>query len=273
MLDLRAININRFALAKRLWTFSIIIKVLIFVVGVYSVFEAGISRYMPFILIVMAVVSECLQWYSDIIKSRSESLLRNLDLCQSFDWEISSTDKREIVSFIPRKLRDKFDVTKSVRSYFASQDPPGPRKAIENLIESAWYTRKQAGVMTVICLVVCLTALLLSIITLMIASQDLNNLGTREGINKVITSWLLLLFSLGLFRYGWGYFKLHQRCIKTEASGQHLLTSGNIVESDAIKQWYEYQIVRSSSPLLPQWLWTVYETSLNDAWKRETQTR
>jgi hypothetical protein len=273
LLDLRTINANRFALAKRLWTFSITIKVLIFVVGVYSVFEVGISRYMPFILIVMAVASECLQWYSDIIKSRSESLLRNLDLCLSFDWEISATDKREIVSFVPKKLRDKFDVTKSVQSYFASKESPGPRKAIENLIESAWYTRKQAGVMTVICIVVCLTAFLLSIIVLMIASQDLNNLSTREGINKVVTSWLLLLFSLGLFRYGWGYFKLHQRCIKTEASSQHLLSSDSIVESDAVKQWYEYQIVRSSSPLLPQWLWSVYESSLNDAWERETQAR
>ena len=221
----------------------------------------------------MAVASECLQWYSDTIKSRSESLLRSLDLCHSFDWEISSTDIREIVSFVPKKLRDKFNVTSSLESYFASKESPGPRRAIENLLESSWYTRKQAGVMTIICLAVCLFALLSSIVVLMIASQDLNNLSTREGINKVVTSWLLLLFSLGLFRYGWGYFKLRERCIKTEASSLHLLSSGSIVESDAIKQWYEYQIVRSSSPLLPQWLWSVYEASLNDAWKRETQAR
>ena len=204
MLDLRAINNNRFAIAKRLWAFSIIFKVLIFVLGVYSVFNVRMSKYMPFILIVLAVISECLQWYSDIIKSRSESLLRNLDLCLSFDWEISATDKREIVSFVPKKLRDKFDVTKTIESYFASKESPGPRRAIENLLESVWYTRKQAGVMTVICLVICLAALLLSIFVLMIASQDLNNLSTREGMNKVVTSWLLLIFSLGLFRYGVG---------------------------------------------------------------------
>lgn len=273
MLDLRAINANRFALAKRLWTFSIVFKVLIFIVGGYSVFDARISRYMPFILIVMAMASEFLQWYSDTIKSRSESLLRNLDLCLSFDWSISATDNREIVSFVPKKLRNQFDITKPVESYFASKEYPSPRKAMENLLESSWYTRKQAGIMTTICLIVCLVAVLLSIGVLMIASQDLNSLSTREGINKVVTSWLLLLFSLGLFRYGWGYFKLHQRCIRTEASSQHLLSSESIAESDAIKQWYEYQIVRSSSPLLPQWLWSVYEKSLNDAWARETQAR
>jgi hypothetical protein len=268
MLDLRRLNKNRFVLAKRYWMLSITLKILIFVIGGLSVFNVISSHYVPLIILLLGVFSEGFQWYSDVIKGRSEMLLRSLDLCSSFSKEISDADKRDIVSFIPKKVRKKLDVKEVVDNYFASEQNPGPAKAVENLYESAWYTRRQAGTMAAICLCIFVLVLLFSVIILIISSQELNDLNTREGVNKIVTSWLLLLFSLGLSKYGWSYFKLFQRCQKTVSSSTHLLSNNEISESDAIKQWYEYQIVRSASPLLPQWLWWAMESSLNDAWNR-----
>lgn len=152
-------------------------------------------------------------------------------------------------------------------NYFDSNQEPGPRRAVENLVESAWYSKKQAGFMTVFCIVIILLVCITSIITLMITSADLQEAVIfPDQVNRVITSWLLLVFSLGLVRYGWAYFKFYQRCQKTESTADHLLKSSDISEADALKQWYEYQLTRSSAPLLPHWLWWLWGSSLNDIW-------
>jgi hypothetical protein len=268
MIDLRAVNKNRFALAKRLWMISILLKVSIFVLGSYFVFTSESYRYLPQALLVMAAASELFQWRSDIIKGRSESLLRNLDLCISFGRKISDADKRDIVSCMPKKLRKEMEAPEVVDTYFESNEAPGPRKAVENLVESAWYTRKQTEVILAINLILIVLVLALSTFALMVTSRELENVSTRENINKLVTSWLLLLFSLGLARHAWSYYKLLQRCQKTESNGDHLLGNNEISEADALKQWYEYQITRSASPLLPGWLWKIMEPSLNDAWRR-----
>jgi len=112
--------------------------------------------------------------------------------------------------------------------------------------------------------------MVISIGALMVASQELGSTSAREGVSKVVTSWLLLIFSLGLVKNAWSYYKMIQRCHRAEASGEYLL-KGEIAEPDALKQWYEYQIARASAPLLPEWLWKVMQPSLDDAWRRGRQ--
>ncbi|MBO2007825.1 hypothetical protein [Hymenobacter negativus] len=268
MMDLRAINQNRFDVAKNFWLASVSLKFLMFSIGAVSIFVINLSNYIPQILLLLAVISEVLQWRSDIIKSKSESLLRKLDLCRSFQKEVSATDKREIVLDIPRSIRAQFENDIMSDTYFTNSEPPGPRKSIKNLIESAWYTRHQSGDMAIFCILLILFLVFVSIAALIVTSREIEEVNIRNNVSKVVTSWLLLVFSLGIFRNAWGYYKMYLRCQKTEDASEHLLRNDNILEADAIKQWYEYQLARSSAPLLPNWLWSIRKSSLDDAWKR-----
>ena len=98
MLDLRSINRHHFSRAKTLWTVSNVLKFCVFAVGVVAVFSPQRSGSIPYIVFVLAVASELVQWRSDIAKSRSEALLRKLDYCRSFGGEISEADKLDIAS-------------------------------------------------------------------------------------------------------------------------------------------------------------------------------
>jgi hypothetical protein len=271
MLDLRSINQNRFAHAKRLWTIANLLRFTAFIAGAWAVFLATSPLYLPQILFMMVVAAELFQWRSDVIKGRCESLLRKLDLCRSFDMAISSADKRDIASYLPKPLRKRFSDSELPDTYFTSSGPPGPRKAIENLVESAWYTRQQANMMVGVCIVLTVVVVGVALAALIFASNGVQSVATRTMISKVVTSWLLLIFSLGMFKHGWAYYKLAERSDRTYHAGEHLLR-GEVTEADAVKQWYEYQIGRASSPLLPDWLWKLKQDDLNDSWQRASAT-
>lgn len=266
MLDLRSINQNRFEHAKHLWTIANLLRLAAFVFGAWAVFLAKPTLYLPQILFVIAMAAELFQWRSDVIKGRCESLLRKLDLCRSFDMPISSADKRDIVAYLPKSLRKRFSDSELPDTYFTSSEPSGSRKAIENLVESAWYSKQQANMMAGVCIILTVIVIGIALGALIVTSNEVQSAATRANISKVVTSWLLLVFSLGMFKHGWAYYKFAERSGHTFTTGEHLLR-GQIAEADAVKQWYEYQIGRASSPLLPQWLWKLRQDALNDAWE------
>ncbi len=271
MIDLRSINQAQFVAAKRFWAAAVGVKLIIFGLGAWAVFLATPPTYLPQIVLILAVLSEVLQLRSDGIKSRAEALLRTLDLCQSFDRQISEADKRDIVVSVPRSLRKQFMGKHALDSYFDRTEVEGPQKAIEHLFESAWHTRRQAGMMAVIYILLIVGLLVLSIAALMVALREISDPNLIEQVVKVVTAWLLLAVSLSMLKNAWSYFKMYQRCQKTEIVCDYLLR-GHVTEMDALKQWYEYQLARSGSPLLPQWLWRIMRPSLDDAWRRARET-
>jgi succinate dehydrogenase hydrophobic anchor subunit len=267
MLDLRTLNQAQFLSAKRFWSAAIVTKITIFGLGIWAIFLASPPAYLPQILLFLAVVSELLQIHSDEVKSQAEALLRTLDICRSFGRQISEADKRDIVANVPRAIRKRFAGKQLPDLYFASTQSEGPKRAVENLIESAWYTRRQTGAIAALYLFMIIGLLTLSIIALIITIRETNNLQFEEQIIRVVTAWLLLIVSLNMLKSVWSYFKMYQRCQKTELICNHLLLS-QVTEADALKQWYEYQMARASSPLLPNWLWRLMGPSLDDAWQR-----
>lgn len=268
MLDLRSINQNRFSHAKLLWTLANLSRFIAFVVGAGAVLSPQPSVYLPHIVFVIVAVAELFQWRSDVIKGQSEALLRKLDLCRSFAGEISEADQRDIVSCLPKKIRARFSGSEITDTYFASPLPPGPRRAIENLGESAWFTKRQANYMAGLCIALVVVFAGIALTILIVTSYEVADINTRAGISKVVTSWLLLIFSLGIVRHAWAYHQLAQGSERSYLAVQHLQMRGDISEAEAIKHWYEYQIGRASSPFLPDWLWRWKQDDLNDALRR-----
>lgn len=270
MIDLRSINRSQFLIAKRYWAAAVGVKLAIFGLGIWTVFLATSPTYLPQVILALAILSEILQLRSDVIKGQAEALLRTLDLCQSFDRQFSEADKRDIVASIPRKLRKQYATAQMADLYFASHQVEVPRSAIENLLESAWYTRRQAATMAVLYFLLIVGLVVLSIVALIVAIREIGDPQIIDQIVRVVTAWLLLIVSLSMLRSAWSYFKVYQSSQKTEIACNYLLR-GEITEADALKQWYEYQLARATSPLLPEWLWRMMEPSLVEAWQQASE--
>lgn len=264
MIDVRAVNKAQFDTAKWWWSGVVGVKLFAFSLGAWAVFLGDPPRYLPQIVLGMALVAELMQLRSDALKGKAERLLRKLDICRSFGNELTPADLREVIYDVPKRVRQRFQQETVEESYFASTADAGPRRAVENLVESAWYTGKLATMMARLYTGLIVVLASTAIAALIVSARELTDVLQREYVTRVVTSWLLLIVSLSMLRAVWSYSRMAARCDRTMTACEHL--GPEATERDALSQWHEYQVSRASCPLIPKWLWDLMSESLDDAW-------
>jgi hypothetical protein len=182
----------------------------------------------------------------------------------------------------------------SAGNYFASTEPPGARRAVENLRESAWWSMHLSETMwwifiTLIVLVFvgCIFLLNLSVQDVSQASHHAITTAQNQGpqptatpaesvspavsasVVKVVTSAVLFIFSYGLFKFATGYFSFSAKSRQVADKAEVILNNGAIDEVQAIKLWQDYHLARDAAPMLPNWVWKIREKKLNKLWKAQ----
>jgi len=270
--DLRSLNQARFHAAKKYWLYAISTKCVGFIFGGVTLFWLNSWSYSYWMMLGIMLTAEVLQLASDYVKAQSEKLLRKLDMCLSFNIELSPADARDIAAASPRSERKKSKKEGVLDTYFTSRSSVGPVRAIENLLESAWYTERQCQWIIYALYIIIGVFVALSFIALIIISNEGGDASTRHDVSRVLTSWLLLLFSLGLIRNLVGYQNFRNQCLQTIRTAE-FMQSNSVLDIEAIKQWHEYQIGRSNSPLLPNWVWNLMKDNLSEDWSRYCESR
>jgi ABC-type multidrug transport system fused ATPase/permease subunit len=270
--DLNVITQAYFELAKKYWTISLVCKLLVFLIGLTSVFFVVFTTFAPFIIVLLEISSEILLWLSDRTKNNiAEPLRRKLDARDSFGWSISKSELSDIMAKTSDNLYKLAPSETKGKEYFASKETDGARKALENIQESAWWSKHLSERMFVYCLVATICILVITFISLLLSIQITDNQEFIKNIGRTVTSGLMLLFTLGLLRMVIGYYEFSQSSLQIEKGIDHLLLSQKINDFDAIKIMHEYQFARASSPLLPTWVWKQMRGKLNKMWNSYRQ--
>jgi hypothetical protein len=257
-----------FTLAKRWARFSFICKLAGFLVGVLTVLLPLVPAYVPVLVFMLAMIADWLAWRSDSNKGTAEALLRKLDGRDSFGWPISRAELSDLLMRSPSKV-DKLVVAKALsEEYFASEEPPGTLRALENLQESAWWSKHLSERMRSYYLAGTCLLVGIAVLVLLISIQTIDDKQTLSSLGRIVTSVLTLVFSLNLFRSVLGYHNFSVKAGQIEKSTENLLASQGVHESEVIKLMSEYQLARASAPLLPTWLWNRMEDKLNATWKQ-----
>ena len=257
-----------FTLAKRWARFSLVCKLAGFLVGVLTVLLPLVPAYAPVLVFMLAMMADWLAWRSDTHKGIAEAWLRKLDGRDSFDWAISGAELSDLLMRSPSKV-DKLVIAKALsEEYFASKEPPGTTRALENLQESAWWSKHLSERMRNYYLALPCLLVASAVLVLLISVQAIDNKQTLSSLGRIVTSVLTLVFSLNLFRSVLGYHNFSVKAGQIEKSTENLLASQGVQESEAIKLMSEYQLARASAPLIPTWLWNRMEGELNATWKQ-----
>lgn len=260
-----------FELSKKWLGAAFISKLLVFVLGIGAVLSAQIPIYAPFLVFLLQILAEFFSWRSDVNKGKGESLLRKLDAWESFGWAISQAEISDLLARCPSSL-DKLVFSKALEEpYFSSKEGVGAKKALENITESAWWSKHLAGSMRQYYLAVTCILTLFSIVILIFSIQTIKDVDTIASLGKIVTSTLMLIFSLGLLRAVLGYHNFNNNAERIEQKAESLLASSAFEELDAIKVMNEYHIARNSAPLIPSWFWKLKRDNLNEAWKQRRQ--
>ena len=253
--------------AKEVSSYSLIVRILAYVIGAFLLFFTPSFPWSPFLITLLSILAELLQWRSDNVKSTAESLLRKLEYYDGYGWSISKTEVSDIIARSPRKIRNSISYREPGYQYFESEVEVGSKRTLENLIESAWWSKHLAETAGHFFLTITVLIILGSLTILIVSIESISNFSTLMNISRIVTSTILLLFSLRLIRHTAEFYAFSRKAEQSESKAIDLLKIQNFDEDQSIKALLDYQFARNKSPLIPTWIWKVRRATLNDLWK------
>lgn len=251
--------------AKRWWGASLGAKGLGFLTGALSTVLP--PEPVPFVVAAFTLIAELCAYRSDAIKSDAQKFRRKLDLQDGFGWQIPSTDRSDLLVRCSSWVKNRARTHEVTEPYFAATDPPGPRRALKNLCESAWWTKHLAQRMATYCWTIMVIGVTGSFITLIIALQATSTHTVQVNVAKFVTAFLMFFLSLGVVKVALGYSSLSKNSESSERGADRALQSAIPEELDAFKAVYDYHLNRAAGPLLPTWLWNLRKDELNQTWQ------
>ncbi len=266
--DLRGFSRALFDQAKKWQIIGLSLKLGVFAIGTLVILFSFLTKPAPFITTFLFGMAELCLWYSNKVKGTAESLLRKLDAQDSFGWSISKAEISDLLIQSPAKFRKRFSVVEAKEQYFASAQEFGPKRALENVQESAWWSKHLARKTWHYYLVATLFLVFVLMTVLIISIETIRNFDTLVSIGRVVTATIMLIFSLGLVRLTLGYYDFSAKAAQLETQIENLLKSDNCDDVQAIKVMHDYQLARASAPLLPGWVWKLMRDDLTDLWRK-----
>lgn len=271
--DVRALAAEIYEIAKGWLILSMLCKLATFALGVGAILFASLSQASPFLVAFLSAASELSAWQSDRRRGLAEALRRKVDLEDSLGWPISRVEMSDLLVRIPSKVCKKVEGQTGRKPYFDSKEPPGVKRALENVRESAWWSKHLAEKAYSIYLTVMLILVLISLIVLVVSIQTIQDFDMLSNIGRVATSTIMLIFSLSLLRSTIGYYRFSDGAGRIEAQAEQLLNSNCEDSIQAIKTVNEYHLIRATAPAIPTWLWKFYRDMFNESWTSYRSSR
>ena len=147
---------------------------------------------------------------------------------------------------------------KNQGDYYETDGNPSPRLLVTRLRESAWWTAKLAETAKKSIYGGAFVALLFASLSVILADTML----VRAYVFAISGVILVDMLYLGI-RFG----KLETDCNSSFKYLDELLNNSSLSDRRAVISAANYQIVRSTGPLVPDWLWKWRRFQLQAAWE------
>jgi hypothetical protein len=265
----RAIN-EYFASAKRSQTLAIAIQMFIVGAGILAVFVPNLSPSYPPVAVVSTMVLAVVKFNTDDLRGKAERLKRAYEFADSFGEGVAKKLLAEIDVSSPRHLSSTDLVELSRGVVFASATEQGPRRALENLQESAWWSNQNARLTAhILCSIAALifTSALIILIVVTVAPGP-HDLSLEASVGRIVASTLLCVFSLNLIQTVIKLYRFAAKAGAIDDEAEHRLDQTSSNPIDTMRLLSEYQIARASAPMIPTFIWKLRAEKLNGVWTR-----
>ncbi len=239
------------------------------------------SKPIPFVVAALAVAGEAASYFARSRYSNAEWLQRKLDMLDSLGWEVTAKEWTDFLARCPKSVKGKSRTDPAGGAFFASQDSPGARKAFQNMLESAWWSKHLCERMYQLYFFLLGVAILGSIAALIVSLEvapirDEAGRVNRDALSAVanaVTSVLMLVISLRLAEAALGFLQFSREAERCEDEAEAALAAQSEDTIKAAKLWHEYQLERAIAPVLPTWIWKMRRDELNDLWRTHRQNQ
>jgi len=250
-----------------------------FIAGTLGVLGVVEGSVIPFVVAGVALLAEVAGYAARLRYTSAEWLQRKLDMRDSFGWEVSGREWTDFLARCPMSVKKKAGKSPQDGSFFASKAEPGATKALHNLLESCWWSKHLCETMYKVYFTVVIIAVFGSIVALIASLQlapltDPSGKPSREMLSivaNIVTSVLMLVMSLRLIDTAIGFVEFCHKAELCEKDAGFALGQGSADPVAAIRLWHEYQVARSTAPIMPTWVWKWRRAELNALWGQQTQ--
>lgn len=259
-------------IAKKWWWISRGLQFITLAIGIVITIWSTLTIPVVLVAMVCSIASVITQWLSDSHKSTAQSIHRKFEFLDALGWQISTQELRNLHMSLPKSVRKKIDETPNPNyGYFASKEPRSPRRLLENLTETAFFSRhlamRSAAYFFVATVVIFLIGLFILFIALFgSATQVVGIIASR-----VVLSIFAFLFTAGFVRFTYEYYRFAQIAGRIDEATCMMRKEPDIDLQQAIKLYHEYQIARASSPPIFTQVWTSMRNELNTKWAKYEQ--
>lgn len=239
----------------------------IVLINIIAAITSQLSAVLAIAAVLLTVFNILFLWRSDRLREEAEATLRKLEFYNGLGWAISRREIANLLASSPKAVKQAANSTE-ICEYWTSTRVESPLKLLENLEESAWWSKHLARRMSQYAGGVGLVTFVVVLITLLLVLQSPTAQPASDMIAKVIILVVLFVVSSGYIRLAFDYAQFARAAEKAETQAVQLQENTVIAEIEAVKLLHDYQIDRAAAPLLPSWLWGLVEKDLNDLWKQ-----
>lgn len=256
--------------AKSYWWSARIIEAAVLIIGILTIFIEPSSLLLFCLTAALTLAWFFLQWHSDNTKQRGQYYLRKYEYWSGFGWKPDEQELRDTHIQLPESVRRKVSQEPPPGDYFASRSEASPKRVVENLEESSWWSKALSDTAFQVFLATSGVLLFLGFVILVVALQfETTSQATDEKIVRVAISIFVFAFSATYFRTAVEHRKFSDFACRIERETNRLLKqSEKPTEIQAITLLSHYQIARMASPLIPTFIWKMREATLNQSWRQ-----
>jgi hypothetical protein len=211
----------------------------------------------------MFVLSEFGEIWARSTREHAEEVKRRADLCDSFGWELSAEDHEDLV--LADIVGGSYE-SGGGGAYHSSTLPCGAQRALENLIESAWWTSYLSQFCRRVASIVLVGVLVVLLLLLLATAKAVEVGSARESIAQVVVAAVVGMLSMGLLRGQDGFATLSRKSRALVSAAENILRRGWLDDVAALRLWGEYHALRAGSPAIPHVAWVLNRKKLRKAW-------
>lgn len=253
--------------SKRWWTFAFGTKLSSFVVGACAIIGWIPAQPAVFVVAGLTVIAEVASFQTDRVRAISQRLRRKLEFFDGLGWPIDTSEFSDVLARCPESLKNRIRERTPPSPYFASRQPVGLQRALENLSESSWWSKHLSERMRGVCGIIVALSIVAAIVMLIGSIESISNRTALDAVARVVTSLLLLLLTLGLIRLVFAYHDFAVKSGRAEEAASRLLKEPSTTEIQVVTLLHEYQLARAMAPIIPEWIWRRGRNELNKLWE------
>lgn len=158
-------------------------------------------------------------------------------------------------------------------NFYDTEEPPGPRRLVQMLRESSWWSERLARLAFRLSLGLVIVLGVTSLYAISFADLLRGGPLTRAQLVSLNTSLICLVFSGNLAWLVVGYSALRDAASATYERLDALAAQAVPTQAAVLSAVMSYQFARAAAPPVPDWVWRLRRAVLNETWREELSKR